>query len=127
MAKIIIGKRPEKFSRPVKFPMLDGTEGVIKCEYKYRTKTEYAEFVDSVAAKSGAIDTSEGKIPDYAEIIGKAVEKNAEYMLDLLIGWDLDGPVNEENLREIADAYPAAANAIMEGYRLGCIEGKLGN
>lgn len=127
MAKIVLGTRPEKFSRTVKFPMLDGTEGVIKCEFKYRTKREYAEFVDGIAARAGKVEPVDGKLPDYAEIMDKAINQNAEYMQELLIGWDLDGPVNAENLREIADAYPAAAAAIMDAYRTGCVEGKLGN
>lgn len=127
MAKIVLGQRPEKFSRTVKFPLLDGSEGVIKCEFKYRTKKEYAEFVDSIAASNGKIEPVDGKLPDYAEIMDKAINQNAEYMQELLIGWDLDGPVNAENLREIADAYPAAATAIMDAYRMGCVEGKLGN
>lgn len=127
MAKIVLGKRPEKFSRPVKFPMLDGSEGVIQCDFKYRTKTEYAAFVDSVAANTPNLEAVDGKAPDYADIMRNAVEKNSEYLLELLTGWDLDGPVSAANLKEIADAYPAAATAIMDAYRVGCVEGRLGN
>lgn len=127
MAKIVLGKRPEKFSRSVKFPLLDGSDGVIACEFKYRTKTEYAEFVDRIANSAGAVEAVDGKLPDYAEVMRRAVSTNADYLQDVLVGWDLDGPVNSENLKEIANAYPAAATAIMDAYRMGCVEGKLGN
>lgn len=127
MAKIVFGQRPEKFSRAVKFPMLDGSDGVIKCDFKFRTKKEYAEFVDSISAANGKIEPVDGKMPDYAEIMDRAINQNAEYLEHLLLGWDLDGPVNADNLRELADVYPAAATAIMDAYRIGCVEGKLGN
>jgi len=128
MAKIVLGQRPEKFTRLVKFPMLDGTDGVIKCEFKFRTKTEYAELVDSVSkATRASLERPDGELPDYAEIMREAASKNAGYMKDILLGWDLEGEINDENLQEISNTYPAATQAILDAYRVGCIEGKLGN
>lgn len=128
MAKIVLGKRPEKFPRTVTFPMLDGTDGVIKVEFKYRSKKEYATLVDELAASAKLPELEAGaKLPDYAEIVRMAVEKNSAYLIKILNSWDLDGELNEENLVELADAYPAAAIAIMDAYRLACIEGKTGN
>lgn len=128
MPKIILGQRPTEFSRTVKFPMLEGTDGEIRCRFKYRTKQEYAAMVDRLAEQSKITpDPATGLLPDYAEIMRRAVQGNGEYLKELLLGWDLEGEVNSENLNELADAYPAAASAIMEAYRVGCVEGKLGN
>lgn len=127
MAKIVLGQRPEKFSRTVKFPMLDGTDGVIKCEFKYRTKSEYAELVDKLNADGKLAIREDGSIPNLQEIIVSGVSTNAWYLSEILVGWDVDAELNQDNLNELANAYPAAATALMEAYRIGCIEGKLGN
>jgi hypothetical protein len=127
MAKIVLGQRPEKFSRTVKFPMLDGTDGVIKCEFMYRTKREYAELVDKLNEGGKLNIREDGSIPNLQELISSGITNNAWYLGEVLLGWDVDAELNEANLQELADAYPAAASAIMEAYRVGCIEGKLGN
>lgn len=128
MAKIVLGQRPEKFSRKVRFPMLDGTEGVILCDFKFRTKSEYAKLVDDLNASIDVEPAAEGaKLPGFEEITRMAIAKNAGYMMDILVGWDVAGELNAENLQELADTYPAAAIAIMDAYRIGSIEGKLGN
>lgn len=136
MAKIILGKRPESFKQKVTFPMLDGSEGAIQCVFKYRTKTEFGKFIDAMVADAKAADTKnkeadaalEPQTMQLADIMAKTVDKNADYLLDILKGWDVEGrDLTRDNCALLSDELPGAAVAIMEAYRLAVSEGRLGN
>lgn len=122
MAKIKIGNKPKNFKKTVTFPMLDGTQGEIECVFKYRTRTEFGQFIDSIF--SGAQSSADFKM---AEIMEKARDKNAEYLAQVLDVWNLDEELSLANLQELADECPGAVVAIMEDYRAAIIEGRLGN
>lgn len=126
MAKIKLGNRPKNFKRTVTFPMLDGSTGTIECLYKYRTRTEFGKFIDGIFAAANEEQPADGKIV-LADLMAKTRDKNAEYMLDVLDGWNLDEELNLENAQQLADEIPAAANAIMETYRTAILEGRMGN
>lgn len=137
--KITLGKRPESFRAPVKFPMLDGSEGAIQCEFKYRTKTEFGKFIDRMVEDAKAVEAKRapsGEAEEEADaatvrlgdIMGKTVDKNADYLMDVLKGWDIEGrDLTRDNCAMLADELPGAALAIMEKYRAAVTEGRLGN
>lgn len=132
MAKIKLGERPKNFKRIVKFPMHDGTEGSIECVYKYRTRTEFGEFVDGIveAAKLKAPAPAEdGEVKfSMADLMAKTAGSNAEYLLQVLDGWNVEGAeLTLANLQQLADELPGAASAIMDTYRAAVTEGRLGN
>jgi hypothetical protein len=131
MAKIRLGERPKNFKHTVKFQMLDGSHGSVEVLYKYRTKKEFGEFIDSLmeSAKLTA-KAEEGEEPapfSMADLMEKTAGGNAKYIMQVIEGWNLDGELTEDNVQAIADVYPAAAAAIMETYRIACTEGRLGN
>lgn len=135
--KITLGKRPESFRAPVKFPMLDGSEGAIQCEFKYRTKTEFGKFIDRMMEDAKEVEskqTASGETEEGADtvrlgdIMAKTVDKNADYLMDVLKGWDIEGrDLTRDNCAMLADELPGAAVAIMEKYRAAVAEGRLGN
>jgi len=131
MAKVVLGKRPESFKRPVKFPMLDGTTGTIEVTYKYRTRKEFGAFVDSVAEAARAagevIVADETKPFSLAEYFEKNSVANADYVLGIAQAWNLDVDFDKEAIEQLGDELPAALSAVMETYRLACVEGRLGN
>lgn len=124
--KVILGKRPESFKRVVTFKTLDDTELQIACDFKYRTKTEFGAFVDGILADAG-VKREEGQEFSMSSLMEKTVDKNADYLLEVLKGWDLDVDLVEDSARQLCDELPAAASAIMEAYSLACREGRLGN
>lgn len=124
--KIKLGNRPKSFKHTVKFKLLDGSEGQIECLYKYRTRTEFGEFLDHLMAAAKIDKSRDGEI-SMAELMGKTRDANADYLLDVLEGWDLDEDLNRDALQQLADEVPAASNAIMEAYRMAIQEGRLGN
>lgn len=126
MAKIKLGARPKSFKKTVTFPMLDGTEGTIVCEFKYRTKKEFGQFIDRIFKDAGD-DSTVADAATLASVMSKTVDKNADYLAEILDSWDLDEKLSRDNLVQLCDEVPAAAAAVMEAYRIATVEGRLGN
>jgi len=124
MATIKLGNKPKNFKRIVKFPLLEGGEGSIECNYKYRTRSEFGSFIDKVVEASGAGEKPEGEKFSMAELMERTAGQNASYIMDVLDGWSLGEQLTKANVQQLADEFPAAASAIMETYRSACLEGK---
>lgn len=126
MAKIKLGNRPANFKRTVTFPLLDGSEGAIEVVYKYRTRSEFGKFIDSLFNEAKEDKPADEKF-SMAELMNKTRDKNAAYLLDVIEGWNLDEPLTRETAEQLCDELPAAAAEIMEVYRKATVEGRLGN
>ena len=124
MAKIVLGKRPKSFKCKVTFGMLDGTEGMVEMSFIYRTRTEFGALIDGLMSDAG-VDKSDGV--SLEEAMTKTRDSNAEYILKVADGWDLDQPFNVDTAAQLCDEIPAAAIAIMTAYRTAITEGRLGN
>jgi len=135
MAKIILGKRPKNFKKTISVQMLDGTTGTVECVFKYRTKKEYGEFIDGITeaaraaekASEAKADDAEAKPFSLADYLEKSVDAGADYILQILEGWNLDVELTKQSVQELADELPGAAAAIIESYRIAVTEGRLGN
>ena len=130
MAKIKLGNRPKNFKRTVSFDMLDGTKGTIECIFKYRTRSEFGAFVDDMFDKSKDTEKDSDEIPkqlSMAELMEKTKDTNADYLLKVLDGWNLDEELSRDTLQQLSDEVPAAVGAMMENYRSAILEGRLGN
>lgn len=126
MAKIILGKRPTSFKRVVNFTMLDGSIGAIEVTFKYRTRSEFGAFIDSMLSAAGKTPSAEGEFK-MKDLMAKTVEANADYLVQVVDGWNLEFEFNHETAQQLCDEVPAAANAIMDAYRVAVTEGRLGN
>lgn len=123
-AKITLGKPPKTFAPvDVKFEMPDGTEGAIRCTFKYRSRKQFGVFLSQTFDAPAA----DGADPSVSDIMAAAVEKNGAYLVDVLDSWSLDEQLDAENAAQLADEYPAAARAIMAAYGRAVSEGRLGN
>lgn len=140
MAKVKLGKRPTHIHRPARGLMPDGTEGVIQMSYLYRTRTEFGEFIDArladarakaeQQAQADADALAEGdtvKAFTSSDLQTVTVDTNAEYILAIADGWDLDEPFNAANVTTLCNELPGMARAITDGYREAVTEGRLGN
>jgi Phage tail assembly chaperone len=146
MAKIVLGNRPESFKRALKFPMVDGTEGTMEVIYKYRTLTEFGTMFDEwVAEKKTELDVEKAKQEadrekaleagkEYAEpqlsneqSRRLQAQSNADYIMRIVVGWNLDMEFSAEAVLQLCDELPAGANEIMNAYRAAIAEGRLGN
>jgi len=124
--KIKLGSRPKSFKRVVTFPMVEGGDGAIEVSFKYRTRTEFGQFIDSLFDAAKEEKPKDGDF-SMADLMGKTGDKNAAYLLDTIDGWNLDEPLNRETAEQLCDELPAAATAIMEAYRAAIVEGRVKN
>lgn len=146
MAKIVLGKRPANFKKTVTFKDLDGSDSAVEALYKYRTLTEFGSFIDEWAARAQAEIDKEKAARDAkrreAEARGEVYEEptltneelrqrqasaNADYLMLILEGWNLDVPFSAEAVLQLCDEMPAAAAQLINDYRLAVTEGRLGN
>ena len=124
--QIVLGKRPEGLPDVVKVEMPDGTEGLLPVTFKYRTRTEFGEFLDSIfgveppqfdgAASNAAANQQRG-----------TTQYNGQYIFGCLKDWGLDAPFTLQACIQLADELPGVAQAVMNRYRKLSIEGRLGN
>lgn len=128
MTKIVLGKTPKTFAAfPVDFPMPDGTTGTIQATFKYRTRTQFGEFLNKIFADAGEEQVSDGNI-DFEVLFSKTKDKNADHLLEALDAWEgIDAVLNRDSLQSLANELPAASVALMAAYNKACTEGKLGN
>jgi hypothetical protein len=146
MAKIVLGKRPANFKKTVTFTDLDGTEGALEALYKYRTVREFGAFIDEwakeaeqkmeaeKAAREAKRREAKERGEEYVEPIltneeirANQAAANADYLMHILEGWNLDVPFSAEAVLQLCDEMPAAASQLIHDYRLAITEGRLGN
>jgi len=134
MSKIILGKTPKTFAPvAVKFPMPDGTEGVINVTFKYRTRQQFGEFlnevygIDKPSEEPAPVASDLDQEHDFQKLFGQSCEKNAIHLEKTVDAWDLDIDLSVASLVQLADEIPASVVAIMTAYREACTEGRLGN
>lgn len=130
MAKIILGSRPKNFTRIITVDLPEGGKGSVEMLFKYRTRTEFGEFIDQLLDKAGVSvkDTSEEALKfSLKEALEKTIEQNAEYILQVADGWNLDKDFNRQNVLQLCDELPGAAQAVMDAYREAITTGRLGN
>lgn len=129
--KIKLGNRPKNFKRVVTFPMIDGTTGAIEVSYRYRTRKEFGAFIDELfATADGASDAKASTVDEKFSMLStmeRTGAANAEYVLKVADGWNLDEPFTAESIEQLSDEIPAAVTAIMETYRVAVTEGRSGN
>lgn len=145
MAKIQLGKPPKTFPKDLSFPMLDGTVGTIKVTYTYRSRKEFAAFMDKIldaikadgaaqiTAKKAEIDGATDDAPalDFGLTETIVNERKAASQIDFIMatveGWNLDVPFDREAVEQLVDELPLAAETIIRSYREAMTEGRLGN
>lgn len=130
MAKIALGARPKNFKTVVTIPMLEGGEGTIEVSYVYRTRTEFGKMIDDLMDDAQVVPSGSGEDAQkfsLAEALEKTKDTNADYILKVADGWNLDVEFSRASVAQLCDELPAAAMAIMNTYRNAITEGKLGN
>lgn len=128
MAKIKLGNRPKNFKAKVTFPLLEGGEATVEMSYIYRTRVEFGKFLDEMLSDAGVeVQADEASKATIAESLAKTRDTNADYILKIADGWDLDIEFTRDAVAQMCDEYPAAAMAVMNQYRSAMTEGRLGN
>lgn len=124
--KIILGKRPESIHRIVKVPLPEGKVGTIEVDFKYRTRREFAKFVDGMVEEAKARADTDESFNTHA-LAEATVQANAKYLGDAIVSWNLDAELCEESLVQLCDELPGVCQALMDAYRAALTEGRSGN
>ncbi|MBR7747460.1 phage tail assembly chaperone [Undibacterium baiyunense] len=130
MAKIILGKRPKNFKKTITVTMLEGGEGSVEMSYKYRTRTEFGTFIDELFNDAGVKPASQDDADvkfSLAEALKKTLDVNADYIMKVADGWNLDIEFSRDSVAQLCDELPGVALQIIDSYRLAITEGRLGN
>lgn len=130
MAKIILGKRPKNFKKTITVNMLEGGEGSVEMSYKYRTRTEFGSFIDDLFNDAGVKPASQNDEDvkfSLAEALKKTLDVNADYIMKVADGWNLDIEFSRDSVAQLCDELPGVALQIIDSYRLAITEGRLGN
>lgn len=135
MSKIKLGARPKHFTATVTVQLPEGGEGSIELKYVYRTRTEFGAFIDELlqSANVPAPAPQAGEAGDQAlqysvrEAIERTRDANADYLMKVIAGWNLDEPFGRDAVVQLCDELPGVALAIIERYRGAVTEGRLGN
>jgi hypothetical protein len=131
MAKIKLGARPKTFTHSITVPMPEGGTASVQMLYRYRTRSEFGGFVDNLISAAGtpapADQTDQAVAFSLRQALEATRDTNADYILAIAEGWNLDEEFNRANLVQLCDELPGAAMAIIEQYRAALTEGRLGN
>ena len=126
MAKLVIGKTPATF-KPfnVKFTLPDGEADQILVTFKYKTRSQFAAFLNELFQEAGEEKTDE-KV-DFEKLFAKGGEKTVSHLTKIIADWDFAEKPTADTLRALHDQAPAAAAAMTSAYSAACTEGRLGN
>lgn len=127
MAKLVLGKTPANF-KPfnVKFTLPDGDEDQILVTFRYKTRSQFAAFLNELFAESGEVRESDEKV-DFEKLFAKGGDKTVSHLSKIIADWDFSEKPTAETLRQLHDQAPAAAAAMTSAFSAACTEGRLGN
>lgn len=124
----ILGKRPEAIPGIVVLTLPDGTESEIPVEFVYRTRKEFGEYWDAIAAaQAEAAESAKAESFSYERLMDASNRADARRVLECVRSWSLDVELSEENLVQLFDEVPGSAAAFWNTYRATIVEGRRGN
>jgi hypothetical protein len=128
MAKITLGKRPKNFKRVLSVDLPEGGKGTIEVSYIYRTRTEFGAFVDELFGKAGVAPANDEDVKfSLKEALEKTRDTNADYIMKIVDGWNLDDEFTRDSVAQLCDELPGVALELINSYRVSITEGRLGN
>lgn len=124
--QITLGKKPDGIPDALEVVMPDGTKGLLPVTFKYRTRTEFGQFLDTVFSTPAPEFDGAAMKASEAQQRG-TVQLNGQYIFGCLKDWGLDTPFTLQACIQLADELPGAVQAVMNRYRQLTVEGRLGN
>lgn len=115
MRKIVLGNNPKNYESEVEVTLQDGDKTEITVIYKYRTRTEMAEFMQGLNLDpKKAADLLDMK--NAVSNTQQSLEQDAEMLLSIMDDWNVDIELTKENLMQFCDELPQAAMDLLIHY-----------
>lgn len=128
MAKLVLGKTPATFKPfDVKFVLPDGQDDQIKVTFKYKTRSQFAAFLNELFQEAGEEKPAPDEKVDFEKLFSKGGDKTVAHLSKIIADWDFTEAPTAETLRAMHDQAPAAAAAMTAAFSGACTEGRLGN
>lgn len=132
MPKLVLGVTPKTFKPfPVKFILPDGEEDQLQVTFKYKTRDEFAEFLNTLFVDADAEpteqQTAESKHLDFVDMYKRGDKKAVKHLSEIIVAWDLSDEITADAMAALHNQAPAAAAALTAAYSAACSEGRLGN
>jgi hypothetical protein len=113
MAKLTLNPAPT-FKKVVEIPTPNGV-GEVTFEFKHKDRVEMAEFLVQRQARAEASAKKVDK-SNLVPVVKDAVERDADMVLDIAVGWDLDDEFSRESIVTLIRKFDQAALSIIETY-----------
>jgi len=130
MARIVLGSRPKSFKRRVSVDLPEGGQGSVGWVFVYRTRTEFGALLDEIFGSAGVAPASQQDADvkvSLADAFARTRDANADYLMKIAEGWDLDAEFSRASVQQLCDEYPGLALKTIDDYRSAITEGRLGN
>lgn len=128
MAKVKLGNRPTNFKRTIRALLPEGGEGTVEVSFIYRTRKEFAALLDeTLQARGIKPPADEGDKLTLLRLNEQGIEADADYILKIADGWNLDMEFGRDTVMQLCDELPGMARALVDDYRAAVAEGRLGN
>jgi len=124
MPKLQLGQAPKSFQAIVLIPVIDGEPQELGFTFKYRSRTEYAKFIQPILTPK---EEKADKDLTLLQVISKSDAASVKFIMDVAEGWDLTDKFNATNVGKLVDEFPAAPAAISEAYSKILLEGRVKN
>ena len=113
-AKLSLALNPT-FAATVLIPMPGGEPAPVVFTFRHKTRTQMAAFLSARAPKD--VDAAEPQPkPELVDVVGRAVERDADMVMEIATGWDLDDAFARDSVVRLIDLYEKAAGAILSTY-----------
>lgn len=122
MAKLKLGSAPKNFKRTIQIPLVDGTTADLEMVFKYKTRTEYGDLMDSLAKIE-----SEDEVKTVKDAYKRGNDADAGFILKIAEGWDLDDAFTKANVAKMVEEFPAAAAVIFDEYKNAIVGNRVKN
>ncbi len=128
--KVTLGTRPTSFKQTVRVVLHDAEEGEIVVSFRYRTRKEYGQLIDTLADRGRATVTVAGEGDDARAMevfVRTRTALQVEHLMEIMDGWNLDQPFDRAHVQQLNEELPGLAQAIIDRYQQASMEGRLGN
>lgn len=125
--KVTLGNKPKTFEKAVGIVLLDGSIADIEVKFIYRTRSEFAALFDPKSDEPAAAPAAGAPQKTVADYFMEQDKSNAEFVMKIAEGWDLDDKFGEPALLQLEDEYPGALAAIALTYRQSVGEARVKN